>query len=61
MRTVTPAQNLKNWKRKRVAEGWKYYSFILPPEVLKSVLEYKNRLMDEYRERKSGTQPDPQL
>lgn len=42
---------------KKKAMGWKYCSFLLPPEVLTGLLAAKARLMTEWRE-KQGEVPE---
>jgi len=36
------------WKRKR-AEGWRFFGFVLPPLVADRVQEFKRREMAKYR------------
>ena len=44
----------KRYYLKRMAEGWRNLSWIVPAEVYDKVYQYKNELMAEYNRKKNN-------
>lgn len=45
---ITAAQAAKQYRLRYKAKGWRDLKCLVPPDIYRKIMTYKNQLMDEY-------------